>query len=384
MKPSRLESIIKVEDPVHIFVLVHGTWAASAEWIKAGSKLVASLLRTAKSDIRIDAFIWWGRNSPKRREYYAKELAKNLADLRDKHRTASITIVAHSHGGAVSSKALEYCNGVQADIRLVCLSTPFLHVRERARGLLDGVSVFLRGIFLVAGVVSIAPLADLSDRFHPSMTEFWVSCLACLVILPLIGFWLAWWLGRSIKAKGDELREAIGTRVSPSQKLLLLRMAGDEASYALSAYKFFDWLLERILFLWHSIDAPLRRRKQSIWEAIFMLTLVAAGLFALVNGLHLTENQGVIFLAIGVFVGPILALLSTILAVLLAMWSILPMGWSAAIGSLAQSVSVESSPLGSWPVELFMPVEPGLAHSKTYEDDRCLARIRQWCELSAG
>lgn len=81
---------------------------------------------------------------------------------------------------------------------------------------------------------------------------------------------------------------------------------------------------------------------------------------------------------------PVFALLSTVLAVLLAMWSILPMGWSAAIGSLAQSVSVESSPLGSWPVELFMPVESGLAHSKTYEDDRCLARMREWCELSAG
>ena len=83
MKPSRLESIVKAENPVHIFVLVHGTWAASAEWTKAGSKLVASLLRTAKSDIRIDAFIWWGRNSPKRRAYYAKELAKNLGNLRE-------------------------------------------------------------------------------------------------------------------------------------------------------------------------------------------------------------------------------------------------------------------------------------------------------------
>jgi len=105
MKPSRLESIVKAEDPVHIFVLVHGTWAATAAWTQAGSKLVASLLRTAKNDIAIDAFIWWGRNSPKRRAFYAKELAKNLADFRDKHRTASITIVAHSHGGAVSSKA---------------------------------------------------------------------------------------------------------------------------------------------------------------------------------------------------------------------------------------------------------------------------------------
>ena len=45
VKPSRLESIVKAEDPVHIFVLVHGTWTASAEWTQAGSKLVASLLQ---------------------------------------------------------------------------------------------------------------------------------------------------------------------------------------------------------------------------------------------------------------------------------------------------------------------------------------------------
>jgi hypothetical protein len=67
MKPSMLKSIVEVEDPIHIFVLVHRAWAASAEWTKAGSKLVASLLRTAKNNIAIDAFIWWGRNSPKRR-----------------------------------------------------------------------------------------------------------------------------------------------------------------------------------------------------------------------------------------------------------------------------------------------------------------------------
>jgi hypothetical protein len=113
-----------------------------------------------------------------------------------------------------------------------------------------------------------------------------------------------------------------------------------------------------------------------------MLTIAAACLFALANRLHVTEEQGAMFLALGVFVGPALALLSNILAVFLATWSILPLGWSAAIGTLTQSISVESSPLGSWPVELFMPVESGLAHSKTYEDERCLVRINDWCELS--
>lgn len=58
------------------------------------------------------------------------------------------------------------------------------------------------------------------------------------------------------------------------------------------------------------------------------------------------------------------------------------LGWSAIFGVWARAISVESSPLGSWTVELFQPLhyEHGLLHSKSYETPGCLARIGAWCE----
>jgi len=328
LRPAELKAVAEDDNAANVFVLVHGTFASAAKWTTKDSNLVKTISSVDNGSSAVYAFVWWGRNSVRQRLYYANALANRLSDLRARHRQAGITIIAHSHGGAVSLKALEICDSA-CDIRLVCLSTPFLHVRERAPGLLKGASVFVRGTFLVGGVVACAPLATLADQYHSSTSNWVVSSALALVTLPLLGISLVWLSKKLIAAKGEQLDRDLSVQVSGHRRLLLIRMIGDEASAFLSAYTFFDWLLEWMLSLWHTIDDRARKRQHSIWEAILGFTLLAALVFFLANRLRITDEQGVVFLAVGVFAGPLLALLSFLFALILPVACVLPMGLSA-------------------------------------------------------
>jgi hypothetical protein len=106
-------------------ILVHGTWGRGffpkcrevslyppnkRWWFEEDSPFRARLdgaLKNASLDWSVRSFLWSGANSVRARNSAAKELSECLRkDLKDPDTTA--VIIAHSHGGNLALRALQY------------------------------------------------------------------------------------------------------------------------------------------------------------------------------------------------------------------------------------------------------------------------------------
>jgi hypothetical protein len=138
-------------------MLVHGTWGrgvfpkianlkrrylfrGSKRWFEDGAPFYERL-KSLGWPIR--GFLWSGANSVHARDSAAKELSVCLKeDLKDSDTTA--VIIAHSHGGNVALRALQYLDSSMADrTSVVTLATPFLRVFARSSLQLPTIVAFL-------------------------------------------------------------------------------------------------------------------------------------------------------------------------------------------------------------------------------------------------
>ena len=85
--------------------------------------------------MRIKPFLWSGANSVFEREQTAAELANKLATQREASRDAQQIVIAHSHGGNIALKALQYLEArgaadtpMDVPIGVATLATPFLQI----------------------------------------------------------------------------------------------------------------------------------------------------------------------------------------------------------------------------------------------------------------
>src|SRR5262245_18517223 len=117
-------------------VLVHGTFGRGillrrkeALWSQAGSPLRSMLTSVFPQSTVVIPFNWSGCNSSRARVVASERLSKRLDDLTREYPGANVHFVAHSHGGNIAM----YCLRERPSrvVSLICLSTPFLHVRER-------------------------------------------------------------------------------------------------------------------------------------------------------------------------------------------------------------------------------------------------------------
>ena len=82
-------------------------------------------------------FPWTGANSVDERYVAATALAKHIGTVARNWPGYSHLIVAHSHGGNVALQAIASQPGQATVDALVCLNTPFVHIRARALDILD-------------------------------------------------------------------------------------------------------------------------------------------------------------------------------------------------------------------------------------------------------
>jgi hypothetical protein len=150
--------------PVYIFVLVHGTFAPSAEWAQLPSSRLRTVLASEFRDegASFEPFVWRGmfssflNNAHRYRLRGAKALRAKLIKLRHDNPAAKIFVIAHSHGGNVALYASRE-KGAEVISGIICMATPFFVVRsdDGVLSSVEGWLDFLQGIFLLGGAMLV-------------------------------------------------------------------------------------------------------------------------------------------------------------------------------------------------------------------------------------
>jgi hypothetical protein len=118
----------------YVVTLVHGSFARGALWTREPSAFRDALAASLGRPCLFRPFDWSGRNRPGWRLDAARALREHLERGLEEHPTAKHYVVCHSHGGNVLLYALRG-QALQDRLHgLVCLSTPFLHIRLRRLG----------------------------------------------------------------------------------------------------------------------------------------------------------------------------------------------------------------------------------------------------------
>jgi hypothetical protein len=399
---ARQDSVVPHNAPQHpevVITLVHGTWARNATWTRASSPL-CSALRAEFPRMLIVPFTWSGANTMRARDKGSQALAAHIRDFIFRHPSARHYIIAHSHGGNIAMYALR-----EDDLRrrfdgLVCLSTPFLHVRPRE---IPPVAKFaLAGSALMLPLILREALSDWCCPAGPAMVDWLSVPLAIAVGIGLMNV---------LPASAARASRRLALPRLDSTRCLLIRAAGDEASAALGALQLMNWLT---MVLWVKpaellqagydsavtwSESLARFNRHFAWTLGISIICAAVGAGTadsapgwLASGLlkaglvagslslvfFIVRGAPGNFLLYGFFLlGVLFAPLPLLLALVL-----LPFGPGLAPFATLLDVSAEPTPPGSWQVHQLPthpPHEPTpLMHSASYQLPEAISLIVSW------
>jgi hypothetical protein len=396
---------------------------------------------------RLSRFCWSGSNTHTARLTAGEDLAVHLRDLIEQFPHAEHFVVAHSHGGNVALYAMKdkvpTATGkvLQEQIAgIVTLATPFVAVRPRE---LPGIVRKSVGFTLVlAAVLTVYWIVDPKLSGFPQSN---VVGLATLFSLWLVTTAISARLYRgrkfrfmdllllSLRAKSRPERTQLLNReldrlrpeATDLDRLLVVRPLGDEASMGLVVSQFFSYVQNRVLNALESAQEFLlrgfSRRSDSTpversWAAgaflglLKLLSLIGLclsvasypslerrlifevlpfNIMGQTKGAETLLQQLLYFLTwfppmtvLAVYVAFSLASLIGLFGLLL---SAIPFGVDAMFWNNFASTTVETSPLGSSPAQIYVadPQSHGLAHSGIYEDEGAIKQIVEWIRSRA-
>jgi hypothetical protein len=217
--------------PVAIVTLIHGTWARSAPWTRADSPLGVALRAAFDDRVALFRFEWTGHNRVGARERAAERLHAHLLGLADRYPDARHYVIAHSHAGNIVMYALrdralhERLHGV------VCLSTPFLHVRRRQLGAITNatiVAALVVGPWIFGGML-LQRLGVNED----------LAILGSLIAGGVIAYVLVRWSRRPV----EHLLRTLTLPETVVVPCLIVRGSGDEAGAALGLIQVLSWVV---------------------------------------------------------------------------------------------------------------------------------------------
>lgn len=256
-------------DPAINLTLVHGTWgrgifpsrrvSRSPFWFEPGSlfrsRLKEELDRRAL-EVNVQYILWSGSNSIKARSDAAEGLSARISYLDSDPINSFHFIVAHSHGGNITFKAINDCELVNHKTHCCYVAVPFLQLFARDNDIYDK-SSFLVGIgTLVSGLVFFGPqilnFLLLKLGFDKEITEsIRVYTMLSIVNVTLLSVILtSAWFSSSLRAYyADKLIRYANSNSNNSAKgeTLILRAVDDEASLAIAAGYFVNFLSEKML-----------------------------------------------------------------------------------------------------------------------------------------
>lgn len=379
----------------HVVVLVHGTFARAASWTRPDSPLATTVAKALGGSVLLTSFEWSGRNSHAARLSGGTELAEYLRSLRLSYPTASLHIVAHSHGGNVVMYALRSTEIRDSLKSVVCLGTPFIvayprNVRSTLR--------LLKFAIITTGVL-VALLFALAVGFvgtffasEPSISKFITGALLTLVVgaPSFFAMRLLLRINRYVETK-------VATSLSAVQKLIVTSLQGqfdgvpvlnvqtrrDEAARYLR-------LVDRIAGIPFQVWSPIA----VLWITV-TVTVIYVSFMAFVavqsDDWHNAWNEVMLalvftyFLYLGIVV-VVLASVTFIATVLCAIWPKIFRGHALGFGEdgfmknwlVAISASSEPPNAGRSHDELLNVTGAGLHHSLLYQDERALHAVATW------
>lgn len=365
-----------IADPGHhVVTFVHGTFARKASWIRGDSELSRAL--GEKLRVKPLVFQWSGLNSSRARLQAAGQLRDHLRELLEKHRTARHYVIAHSHGGNVALYALQDEDLKKRISGVVCLSTPFLHVRERALPISTEGFPVVAAIAVIVWIWAFLVEAPLSPSVLGGTLLVGALCFGALT-----GLGLGVWLPRFSAGLAARLQLPC---LDP-RKLLIIRAPGDEATGAIVASHFVSSLFGRLLAktaywaeLLHEPEGEWRRPPKLWWLLGLYLLIPGSIAWALAPGAPPLLYAG--WELIALLMAWLLMSMPVLLLLMIAMVAI-PMGASLAVASLFLDVSVEAAPPGAWTVHTLPPPTERVGSNRlvhgTHSDPNAIERIVDW------
>jgi len=227
-----------------VITCVHGTFAPGADWTRPESVLLSALKRRFPGAI-VQAFQWSGRNSATARAQAAAEFS-DWVEARNTDRPRLHFVIAHSHGGNVVLRAMANSATRRAISGVACLSTPFLHVRQRKIGqygpsylwALLGATVLILLFTQFAAALGLAIPEDADEQFNAvsTLALLWLWCFVCLELTSEA------YLDKKARAfaQASLLPELAGLQ------MVIVRGTADEAKGGLAAAQFVAWVAGRV------------------------------------------------------------------------------------------------------------------------------------------
>ena len=387
-----------MSEPVDAVVtLVHGTWARK-NWEdlpnnKRWPEMQAAIAEALKpKSVRIDTgFKWTGRNSVSARHEAVSAFKEHVAKL---HIPSGVPyyVVAHSHGGSVVTMALADESLRRNVTGLVCLSTPFFHVR--ARSPLDS-GVLVRG--LAALVILVVTWLVLR---YPSLGWTIVGTAVGAILGGIV-------LARRLSSFSRDVLKKMELPVL-DVPVLIVRAPADDTTLPLTAFQFVAWLTQWVYWLVNGVanlmqdllgssrrELSAARRKAAGWT--LLLLCVVSFAFAVyqsgygwswdllsfdaiqkVGGKAWSNALAASFTAITGSSG--VALLAYLLAASVAALTSFLVGPELVIAGLYMDASVETAPPGRCDFEQLSMSDAGpskLQHA-TQSNPAAIARVAAW------
>jgi hypothetical protein len=366
-----------------VVTLVHGTFAADAQWTKSDSKLRRELRDLFGEHAAYYRHQWSGHNSFRARHVAATALSAALKRYTCSFPRALLFIIAHSHGGNVALKALtpEIMPSVGG---VVCLATPVLTARKRHYPWTADMAFNWMG-----AVPSLLVTLSFSEGGY----------FGFFIYLTLWG--VSWAVIKAIRSKISKLDFTERYDHIQSDKVLFMRAPGDEASLGIGAADLLSLIIEKVaiapLRAAESINSffPYLRERLLSHKVLTFCTLAALGVSFFIGG---DIYKTIVGLILFVLVTTLLRAGSFLILYVMWGWSsllLLPMllltGFAAlvvgpelAMGAAMMHMTAEVCPPGRWTV-IQIPADGGgsdgvsiLQHSVIYESDDALRLMRGW------
>ncbi len=408
-------------------ILVHGTFARNASWIRDGSSIHKYLSRINTDDdspVSIHSMVWSGKNSRSARKDGAGKIKLVIEQLDAMDTSSYVYLIGHSHGGSAVAYFIKMYPSLRDRIAgAAFLSTPFigLRVRHTAQTILVGLVVF----FLVQGLINILMLTVIfPDNFlerHLTLSYALIISSTIVAAYATKRIWADNYVGRWHK-----LERSLGMRISetgtaniPSGNYLFVRATRDEAAALLAITQFIAWSTSIIEYLASEIVVYIynmwtylgrNRLGQTIKGIVFIMFALWATFFPiwLISGHweylwaffisdfsvelgfgHADRLINAIFWIIWPLCNIILAIatifvLSTTLLIVIGSLALIIFGWVNLTEAVFADLAIEPLPYGErklfhlgWNTD-YASDKLVLDHSLSYEHPMSLAYIGKW------
>lgn len=365
-----------------VFTLVHGTFARKAQWTQPQSEFCRNLVEWLKPhDVFIEPFDWSGRNSASARQRAAEELTSHLNEQRRKRPEACQIVIGHSHGGAVAVTTLA-SNRNMGISGVVCLSTPFIHVRHRV--------VFDRqaGVSFYGITTLLCAILTWFVTDDPGLRLVGIA-LCAPVVGRIITFVAQFVVDDAIDAQAGrlEMPRADGLQI------VIFRVAADEASGWLGVARLATWFAGK----WQSVvvgGADLMSVILSIVGcagAAIVGVIIATG-WSIVTNDEINSRFGPIVvsaMALALWFPVLASLMASLLLIPTMLLSTIAFGTDSWLAVLGADISTEETPKGDWRVHQLSFGRPVggrtfLEHSSICADVRVFPLLSVWVDTIAN